>query len=163
MLKLENVDAGYGKLGILWDVSLEVKEGEFVALVGPNGAGKTTTLRAISNIITPTKGKITFDGKEITKLSVQEITKAGLSYITDDGALFSGMTVQQNLKMGCLLYTSGLWCHEDTELCSWRVLSDRRVLCICGAFHVGTSWYCCPRSGSSDGFCVWGNYRAVDI
>ena len=100
MLKLENVDAGYGKLGILWDVSLEVKEGEFVALVGPNGAGKTTTLRAISNIITPTKGKITFDGKEITKLSVQEITKAGLSYITDDGALFSGMTVQQNLKMG---------------------------------------------------------------
>ena len=57
LLKLEHVDAGYGKLSILWDVSLEVKEGEFVALVGPNGAGKTTTLRAISNIITPTKRK----------------------------------------------------------------------------------------------------------
>ncbi|MCH1982251.1 ABC transporter ATP-binding protein [Ruminococcus sp. OA3] len=100
LLKLEHVDAGYGKLGILWDVSLEVAEGEFVALVGPNGAGKTTTLRAVSNIITPTKGKIIFDGHDITKSSVQEIMKAGLSYITDDGALFSGMTVQQNLKMG---------------------------------------------------------------
>lgn len=100
MLKLENVDAGYGKLNILRDVSLEVKEGEFVALVGPNGAGKTTTLRAISSIITPTKGKIIFDGKEITGLSVQDIMKAGLSYITDNGSLFSGMTVHQNLMMG---------------------------------------------------------------
>lgn len=115
MLKLENVDAGYGKLGILWDVSLEVKEGEFVALVGPNGAGKTTTLRAISNIITPTKGKITFDGKEITKLSVQEITKAGLSYITDDGALFSGMTVQQNLKMGAYSIRDKVQIQESYE------------------------------------------------
>ena len=100
MLKLEHVDAGYGKLSILWDVSLEVKEGEFVALVGPNGAGKTTTLRAISNIITPTKGKVIFDGHDITNSSVQEIMKTGLSYITDDGALFSGMTVYQNLRMG---------------------------------------------------------------
>ena len=115
MLKLENVDAGYGKLGILWDVSLEVKEGEFVALVGPNGAGKTTTLRAISNIITPTKGKITCDGKEITKLSVQEITKAGLSYITDDGALFSGMTVQQNLKMGAYSIRDKVQIQESYE------------------------------------------------
>lgn len=115
MLKLENVDAGYGKLGILWDVSLEIKEGEFVALVGPNGAGKTTTLRAISNIITPTKGKITFDGKEITKLSVQEITKAGLSYITDDGALFSGMTVQQNLKMGAYSIRDKVQIQESYE------------------------------------------------
>ncbi|WP_327240944.1 ABC transporter ATP-binding protein [Ruminococcus gauvreauii] len=100
LLKLEHVDAGYGKLSILWDVSLEVKEGEFVALVGPNGAGKTTTLRAISNIITPTKGKVIFDGHDITNSSVQEIMKTGLSYITDDGALFSGMTVYQNLRMG---------------------------------------------------------------
>ena len=68
MLKLEHVNAGYGKLGILWDVSLEVEEGEFVALVGPNGAGKTTTLRAVSNIITPTSGKVIFDGNDITSL-----------------------------------------------------------------------------------------------
>ena len=115
MLKLENVDAGYGKLGILWDVSLEVKEGEFVALVGPNGAGKTTTLRAISNIITPTKGKITFDGKEIKKHTVQEITKAGLSYITDNGALFSDMTVQQNLKMGAYSIRDKVQIQESYE------------------------------------------------
>lgn len=60
MLKLEHVDAGYGKLNVLRDVSLEVAPGEFVALVGPNGAGKTTTLRAVSHIIAPTKGKIIF-------------------------------------------------------------------------------------------------------
>ncbi len=100
MLKLEHMNAGYGKLGILWDVSLEVEEGEFVALVGPNGAGKTTTLRAISNIITPTSGKVIFDGEDIAHCTVQEIMKKGLSYITDDGSLFSGMTIQQNLKMG---------------------------------------------------------------
>ena len=100
MLKLEHVNAGYGKLGILWDVSLEVEEGEFVALVGPNGAGKTTTLRAVSNIITPTSGKVIFDGNDITHCTVQEIMKKGLSYITDDGSLFSGMTIQQNLRMG---------------------------------------------------------------
>lgn len=94
------MNAGYGKLGILWDVSLEVEEGEFVALVGPNGAGKTTTLRAISNIITPTSGKVIFDGEDIAHCTVQEIMKKGLSYITDDGSLFSGMTIQQNLKMG---------------------------------------------------------------
>ncbi len=100
MLKLEHMNAGYGKLGVLWDVSLEVEEGEFVALVGPNGAGKTTTLRAISNIITPTSGKVIFDGEDIAHCTVQEIMKKGLSYITDDGSLFSGMTIQQNLKMG---------------------------------------------------------------
>ncbi len=100
MLKLEHMNAGYGKLGILWDVSLEVAQGEFVALVGPNGAGKTTTLRAISHIIPPTSGKVIFDGEDIAHCTVQEIMKKGLSYITDDGSLFSGMTIQQNLKMG---------------------------------------------------------------
>lgn len=100
MLKIENVNAGYGKLGILWDISLEVKEGEFVALIGPNGAGKTTTMSTISGLIKPTAGRITFRGEEIQGASVQQIMRKGLSYITDDGCLFSGMTVRENLMMG---------------------------------------------------------------
>lgn len=56
MLKLENVCAGYGKLDVLWDVSCEVHDGEFVAIVGPNGAGKTTTMRAISGLVRPKSG-----------------------------------------------------------------------------------------------------------
>lgn len=100
MLKLEHVNAGYGKLNVLRDVSLEVGEGEFVALLGPNGAGKTTTLRTVSGILPASGGKILFDGEEIAGLAVQEIMKRGLCYITDDGALFPGMTVRQNLNMG---------------------------------------------------------------
>lgn len=100
MLKIEHVNAGYGKLGILWDISLEVKPGEFVALIGPNGAGKTTTMKTISGLIKPTNGRIIFNGEEIQNLSVQQIMKKGLSFITDDGCLFSGMTVRENLMMG---------------------------------------------------------------
>lgn len=100
MLKLINIQAGYGKLGVLWDVSFSVEKGEFVALVGPNGAGKTTTLRAISGIVKPTKGEIHFMGQRIDGLPVQEIMRRGISYITDDGCLFSGMTVRENLMLG---------------------------------------------------------------
>lgn len=100
MLKLSNINAGYGKLGVLWNVSLEVNEGKFVALLGPNGVGKTTVLRTISGIVTPTQGEIWFMGKKINGLPVHQITRLGISYVTDDGCLFSGMTVMENLLMG---------------------------------------------------------------
>lgn len=100
MLRVSDVDAGYGKLEVLWNVSLEVNTGELVALVGPNGAGKTTVLRTISGIITPTKGKIFFKNQQISGLPVQQITRKGISYVTDDGCLFAGMTVMENLMMG---------------------------------------------------------------
>lgn len=100
MLKLCNINAGYGKLGVLWNVSLEVNEGNFVALLGPNGVGKTTALRAISGIVTPTQGEIWFTEKKINGLPVQQITRLGISYVTDDGCLFSGMTVMENLMLG---------------------------------------------------------------
>lgn len=100
MLSIQNINAGYGKLGILRDVSLKVEEGEFVALIGPNGAGKTTTMRAISGLLKPTQGKIILSGEELNNLTVQQITKKGISFITDDGCLFPGMTVRENLMMG---------------------------------------------------------------
>ncbi|ATW23745.1 ABC transporter ATP-binding protein [Candidatus Formimonas warabiya] len=100
MLKLSNINAGYGKLGVLWNVSLEVNEGEFVALLGPNGVGKTTALRTISGIVTPAQGEVWFMGKKINGLPVQKITRMGISYVTDDGCLFSGMTVMENLMLG---------------------------------------------------------------
>lgn len=100
MLTINNMNAGYGKLGILWDVSMEIKQGEFVALLGPNGAGKTTTLRAVSGLLKPTQGEVLFDGEKISGLTVQQIMKKGISFITDDGYLFSGMSVQDNLLMG---------------------------------------------------------------
>ena len=75
MLKLENVCAGYGKLDVLWNVSCEVNEGEFVAIVGPNGAGKTTTMRAISGMIRPKSGTILFNGEHLIWASVSLLTK----------------------------------------------------------------------------------------
>lgn len=103
MLKLSNINAGYGKLGVLWNVSLEVNTGEFVALVGPNGVGKTTVLRCISGLVTPTQGEVMFMGQKINGLPVQQITRKGLSFVTDDGCLFSGMTVMENLMMGAYI------------------------------------------------------------
>lgn len=103
MLKVEGMYAGYGKLSILRDVTFHVDQGEFVSLIGPNGAGKTTTMRAISGVIKPTAGKVIFDGEEIQGQAVQAIMKKGLSYITDDGSLFPGMSVKDNLFMGAYI------------------------------------------------------------
>jgi branched-chain amino acid transport system ATP-binding protein len=100
MLKLNNISAGYGSIGVLRDISFEVNAGEFMALLGPNGVGKTTTLRTISGIIAPTQGEIWFMEKKINGLPVQHITRMGISYVTDDGCLFSGMTVMENLMLG---------------------------------------------------------------
>ena len=102
MLKLENVCAGYGKLDVLWDVSCEVNDGEFVAIVGPNGAGKTTTMRAISGMIRPKSGSIIFNDVHLENKSIKQIHDLGISFITDEGNLFSGMTVKENLEMGAL-------------------------------------------------------------
>ena len=102
MLKLENVNAGYGKLDVLWDINCQVEKGEFVAIVGPNGAGKTTTMRAISGMIRPKSGSIIFNDQHLEKLSMKQIHDIGVSFVTDGGNLFSSMTVRENLLMGAL-------------------------------------------------------------
>lgn len=103
MLNLHNINAGYGKLGVLWDISLNVSEGEFVALVGPNGAGKTTILRTIVGLTDMTHGEIRFMGERIDGKPVQTIVKSGISFVTDDGCLFPGMTVYENIIMGAYI------------------------------------------------------------
>ena len=87
MLEIKNIDAGYGKIGVLWDISLEVSKGEFVAIVGPNGVGKTTTLRAIAGMITPTKGEITFNGERINGVPTHELNRRGIAFTTGSGNL----------------------------------------------------------------------------
>ncbi len=77
MLKISSINAGYGKLGVLWDISFNVGEGEFVALVGSNGAGKTTTLRTIAGLIKPTKGEIWFMDQRIDGKPVQDHNQVG--------------------------------------------------------------------------------------
>ena len=100
MLKIEALQAGYGFLQTLWDVSLEVAEGEFIALIGPNGAGKTTTLRSVAGIVRPMGGQIQFSGRSLIGSSADKIANLGLCFITEDLNLFENMTVKENLLLG---------------------------------------------------------------
>ncbi len=106
MLKLENVNSGYDILQVLWDVNLNIEEKEFVALLGPNGAGKSTTLRTIAGVVKPMSGDIYFQGKKITGLPAYEITKQGISYISESLNLFRNMSIQENLLMGAYIIDS---------------------------------------------------------
>lgn len=100
MLEVKGLQSGYGELQILWDVSLELAEGEFIVLLGPNGAGKTTTLRTISGLLKPLGGEIVFLGKTINGMPANEISKLGISFITEDLNLFPQMSVNDNLLVG---------------------------------------------------------------
>jgi len=100
MLRVENIDAGYGPTTILQDVSLHVGKGEIVTIVGANGAGKTTTLRTIVGQIQPRAGRIMFEDEDITKLSAHEVVDRGIILIPEGRQLFPTMTVLENLQMG---------------------------------------------------------------
>jgi branched-chain amino acid transport system ATP-binding protein len=100
MLEVQHLEAGYDYLQVLWDISLHVDEGEFVALLGPNGAGKTTLLRSISGVLLPKAGRVTLAEKPITGLTAHQTNRCGLSYIPEDLNLFPNMTVHENLLLG---------------------------------------------------------------
>lgn len=100
MLELKNLDASYGFLQVLWDVSLHVEEGEFVGLIGPNGAGKTTTMRTIAGLLTPKGGEVLFKGKRMNSVPPHQTTRMGISYISEALNLFTDMSVRENLLMG---------------------------------------------------------------
>jgi ABC-type branched-subunit amino acid transport system ATPase component len=100
LLEVKNLNAGYGFLQILRNVSLTVDNGEYVCLVGPNGAGKSTTLKTIAGLLSPMSGEILFDGESITGLPGNKVTRKGISFVSEEMNLFVNMTVQENLAMG---------------------------------------------------------------
>jgi branched-chain amino acid transport system ATP-binding protein len=103
MLKVEHLDVRYGDLQVLWDVSLEVEEGEIVALIGSNGTGKSTLIRAITGLIRPAKGTITYNGAVLNGKLPHQIVEMGISMVPEGRRLFPRMTVLQNLQMGAFL------------------------------------------------------------
>lgn len=100
LLRVNGIDAYYGSLQVLWDVSLEVRSQEIVSIAGANGAGKTTLLKTISGVMHPTKGSIEFAGRDITRMNAYEIVGQGISQVPEGRRLFPEMTVQQNLLIG---------------------------------------------------------------
>lgn len=114
MLDVCDVNAGYGKVQALWDVCLEVNEGEIVALLGSNGVGKTTLLNAISGLVCPASGSIEFLGQRIDGLPSHDIVELGISCIPEGGKVFADMTVRENLDMGAYPYRA--WEQKEQTL-----------------------------------------------
>jgi branched-chain amino acid transport system ATP-binding protein len=100
MLELCDVATAYGKVQALWDVCIEVNEGEIVALVGSNGAGKTTLLNTITGLLSPLSGSVAFLGQRIDGLPPYAIVELGISHIPQGARVFPDMTVRENLEMG---------------------------------------------------------------
>lgn len=100
LLEIDDLNAGYGFLQILRDVSLKVDKREYVTLIGPNGAGKSTTLKTIAGILKPLSGQVLFRGKDIGGLAGNKVAQMGISYISEEMNLFTNMTVHENLLMG---------------------------------------------------------------
>ncbi|HKB17556.1 MAG TPA: ABC transporter ATP-binding protein [Candidatus Dormibacteraeota bacterium] len=100
LLEVRELNAGYGRVQVLWDVNVAVEAGQIVALVGANGAGKTTLLRAISGMISTRSGSINFKGGEIAGSSIETIVDLGIAHVPEGRRLFTGLTVRENLLLG---------------------------------------------------------------
>jgi branched-chain amino acid transport system ATP-binding protein len=116
MLQVNNVDVAYGDTQVLFDVSLDIQEGELVAVIGANGAGKTTLLKTISGILKPQKGSIQFRDKVISDQAPNLTVADGIVHVPEGRLLFPEMSVRENLRMGAFLT-------KDKEMINGRLQS----------------------------------------
>jgi ABC-type branched-subunit amino acid transport system ATPase component len=103
LLHAERLTAGYGKLAILHDVTLDVRAGEMVSVIGPNGAGKSTAFKTIVGFLHPRQGRVVFNGEDITGLRPDLVLRRGLAYVPQGRIVFPQMTVLENLEMGAYI------------------------------------------------------------
>ena len=119
MLRISKLNFSYGDLKVLWDVDLEVKDGEIVTVLGANGAGKSTILRNVSRLVKPTSGTIVLDGVELNKLQSHEVVERGVVQVPEARRIFPEMTVVENLRMGSFVKAT----RKDRERNMERVFS----------------------------------------
>lgn len=122
LLRLEGVNAFYGKSHILNDATLDIREGEIVALLGRNGAGKSTLLKTLIGLLKPASGRIEFCGQDIAGMAAPDIARLGIGYVPQGRGLFAGMTVADNLALGRLA--------RATDGSSGVVWSEEKILQI---------------------------------
>ncbi len=115
VLSVDSIETFYGSIQALKGVSLEVFEGEIVTLIGANGAGKSTTLRSINGLNHPRRGKIVFDGRDITQLPAHEVVRLGIAQSPEGRKLFPRMTVVENLEMGAFQRSDKHGMREDMD------------------------------------------------
>ena len=128
MLRIQNIQTYYGNIQALKDVSIEVKEGEIVALIGANGAGKTTTLMSICGITPPRYGEIYLDGDPIQGVSADRIVQKGIVQVPEGRRIFPDLTVQENLEMGAFLRKNKRLVQQDMNyvMTLFPILEKRR-------------------------------------
>lgn len=100
MLRIDGLNAAYGRIKVLWNVSLNVSSAEAVGLFGPNGAGKTTLVNCVIGFLKPISGKVFFQDKDITGMEPHEVVKLGIALVPQERELFPNMTVEENLRAG---------------------------------------------------------------
>ena len=113
ILEAARIDTFYGETQALFGVSIEVDAGEVVALLGANGAGKTTTIRSILGLTPPRRGRITFDGKDVTRWPTHAIARAGVGWVPDDRRVFPALTVGRNLEIAVKRTRFRAWTHAE--------------------------------------------------
>ena len=128
MLKVEGLVCRYGKIAAVRELSMEVRQGELVSLIGANGAGKTTTLKAISGVLAPAAGRITFLGEDITRASPKRILQLGIAHCPEGRRVFPQMSVLENLELGSYLRTEAGEVSADMQRLFQRfpILHERR-------------------------------------
>ena len=128
LLELRDVRAGYGRITVLWDISLEVSEGGLVALIGANGAGKTTTIKAVIGLVQVSSGQILFRGKEITNQHPWRIAELGIGLVPEGARVFPELTVQENLLVGGIQIKDKktLWNRMEYVFQLFPVLAERK-------------------------------------
>ena len=143
MLKLEGIDAFYGDLQALYDVSLEVEQGRVFALVGANAAGKSTTLRVISGLVTPRRGRVVLDGQDLTPVPAHARVDLGIVQVPEGRRLFPFMSVSENLLLGA--HTPRARAARDATLkyvyTLFPVLEERRAQ-LAGSLSGGEQQMC---------------------
>jgi ABC-type branched-subunit amino acid transport system ATPase component len=128
LLRAEGMTAGYGKMAILHDVTLEVRPGEMVSVIGPNGAGKSTAFKTIVGFLSPTSGRVVFDGQDIAGLRPDQVLVRGLAYVPQGRIVFPQMTVLENLEMGAYIERDGTRIRQalDRVCALFPILGERR-------------------------------------
>ena len=128
MLRVSGMHVGYGAIEALRGVSLEVNEGEVVALIGANGAGKSTLLRTISGILTPSRGDVLFEGQSLRGMTEDKIVRLGILQVQEGRGILTRMTVQENLVMGAYVRSDKAGTRHDMEMVfdKFPVLRERR-------------------------------------
>jgi branched-chain amino acid transport system ATP-binding protein len=117
MLRIEKLNFAYGDLQVLWDLDLEVRQGEIVTVVGANGAGKSTTLKNVSRLVKPISGSLRFEDRDLLGLQSHEVVEMGIVQVPEGRRIFPEMTVLENLRMGSYVKATRKDRERNVERC----------------------------------------------